>query len=97
MQTPPIDVAYIAQLARLRLTEEETAGFTEDISQVLAYVDVLNRWDTEQTEPMYHPLPTFDALRNDEARPGLSAEQALLNAPQSGQNQIRVPKVVESA
>lgn len=97
MKTPPIDVAYIARLARLRLTEDETARFSEDISQVLDYVGVLNQWDTEGVEPMYHPLPTSDALRQDEARPGLSTEKALLNAPQSAQDQIRVPKVVESA
>lgn len=97
MQTPPIDVNYIARLARLRLTEDETARFTEDITQVLAYVDLLNRWDTEHIEPMCHPLPASDALREDTPRPGLSTEQALMNAPQSGQNQIRVPKVVESA
>lgn len=97
MKTPPIDVAYIARLARLRLTDDETTRFSEDISQVLDYVGVLNRWDTEGVEPMYHPLPTSDALRQDEACPGLSTESALLNAPQSAQDQIRVPKVVESA
>lgn len=97
MKTPPIDVAYIARLARLQLTEDETARFSNDISQVLDYVGLLNRWETDGVEPMYHPLPSFDALRQDEPQPGLSVESVLLNAPQSGQNQIRVPKVVESA
>ena len=97
MNKPLIDVAFIAKLARIELTDEETAQFTDDLSQILDYVTQLQQWDTEGVEPMYHPVPTFDALRSDEPQPGLSTEDALMNAPQSSAQQIRVPKVVESA
>lgn len=97
MNTPLIDVAYIAKLARIELTDEETARFTEDLSQVLDYVTQLQQWDTDGIEPMYHPVPTFDALRSDEPQPGLTPEDALMNAPLASAQQIRVPKVVESA
>ena len=56
-----IDVAYIARLAKLELTEEETSRFSEDLNQVLAYVAQLDQWDTTGVEPMYHPLPVYDA------------------------------------
>ncbi|HIX87484.1 MAG TPA: Asp-tRNA(Asn)/Glu-tRNA(Gln) amidotransferase subunit GatC [Candidatus Akkermansia intestinavium] len=92
-----IDVAYIAGLAKIELTDEETARFTDDLTQVLRYVDQLAQWDIDGVEPMFHPLPTFDALRTDAAGESLSREAALANAPEQEDGQFRVPKVVESA
>lgn len=97
MEQAQIDVAYIAKLAKLELTREETERFSQDLNQVLAYVAQLEKWDTTEVEPMYHPLPTFDALRADTPGTSLSNEAALLNAPQQEDGQFRVPKVVESA
>ena len=96
-KTNLIDVAYIARLAKLDLTPEETARFSEDLNQVLAYVAQLDQWDTTGIEPMYHPLPVFDALREDTPGISLSNEAALSNAPAQEDGQFRVPKVVESA
>lgn len=96
-QTNLIDVAYIARLAKLELTEAETDKFSEDLNQVLAYVAQLEQWDTTNVEPMYHPLPVFDALRKDIPGSSLSNEAALANAPAQEDGQFRVPKVVESA
>lgn len=96
-QTNLIDVAYIARLAKLELTEAETDKFSEDLNQVLAYVAQLEQWDTTNVEPMYHPLPVFDALREDIPGSSLSNEAALANAPAHEDGQFRVPKVVESA
>ena len=96
-QTNLIDVAYIARLAKLDLTPEETTRFSEDLNQVLAYVAQLDQWDTTGIEPMYHPLPVFDALREDTPGISLTNEAALSNAPAQEDGQFRVPKVVESA
>ncbi len=97
MDTPSIDVAYIARLAKLALTPEETARFSEDLNQVLRYVAQLEQWDTTQVEPMYHPLPVFDAVREDIPGTSLSNSAAVANAPAEEDGQFRVPKVVESA
>ena len=97
MESPRIDVAYIAKLAKLELSEEETALLTEDLNQVLGYVAQLEEWDTESVEPMYHPLPTYDAVRADIPGESLSNEAAIANAPAAEDGQFRVPKVVESA
>ena len=97
MEKPRIDVAYIARLAKLDLTPEETASFTQDLGQILDYVAQLEQWDTTGVEPMYNPLPTPDALRADVPGASLSNEAAVANAPAAQEGQFRVPKVVESA
>ncbi len=97
MEPPRIDVAYIAELAKLELSDEERSRFTRDLEQVLAYVAQLEQWDTHDVPPMYHPLEVYDALRADTPGVSLSNEAALANAPQQTDGQFRVPKVVESA
>lgn len=97
MESPRIDVAYIAKLAKLELSEEETALLTDDLNQILGYIAQLEAWDTESVEPMYHPLPTYDAVRADIPGESLSNEAAIANAPAAEDGQFRVPKVVESA
>ncbi len=97
MAQPHIDVSYIARLAKLDLTPDETARFSEDLNQILAYVAQLEQWDTSGVEPMYNPLPTPDALRADVPGESLSNDAATANAPAALDGQFRVPKVVESA
>jgi aspartyl-tRNA(Asn)/glutamyl-tRNA(Gln) amidotransferase subunit C len=67
------------------------------LDKVLNYVTQLQGYDVDGVEPMYHPLPTMDVMREDVVEAGLSTEQALANAPMESADQIRVPKVVESA
>ncbi len=97
MQQALIDVAYIAKLAKLDLSPEETERFSSDLDQVLRYVAQLEQWDTTDVAPMYHPLPLFDAVREDIPGTSLSNEAAIANAPAAEDGQFRVPKVVESA
>lgn len=97
MNETTIDVAYIARLAKLELTPEETEHFTADLNQVLEHIAELSKWDVEGVEPMYHPLPTCDAIRADQPGESLSNKAALANAPAQEDGQFRVPKVVESA
>lgn len=92
-----IDVAYIAGLAKIDLTEQETERFTADLNQILSYVNQLEQWDIEGVEAMTHPLPTCDALRADSPGESLDRQAALANAPAQEDGQFRVPKVVESA
>ena len=94
---PQLDVAYIAELAKLELSAEETKRFSQDLNQVLEHVRKLDTWDTKGVEPMYHPLPAFDALRADVPGESLPNTAALSNAPAAQEGQFRVPKVVESA
>jgi aspartyl-tRNA(Asn)/glutamyl-tRNA(Gln) amidotransferase subunit C len=90
-----LDVAYIAQLARLELTAEETALFQTQLAQVLEHAEKLREVDVEGVEPAAHALPMFDVLREDLPRPGLTQEEALQNAPRAANGLFIVPRVIE--
>lgn len=89
-----LDVAYIARLARLDLTAEETALFQSQLAQVLEHAEKLREVDVEGVEPAAHAVPMFDVLRKDESRPGLTQEEALRNAPRSADGLFLVTKVI---
>ncbi len=90
-----LDVAYVARLARLNLTEEETALFQTQLVQVLEHAAKLHEVNVEGVEPAAHAGPIFDVLREDEVRPGFTQEEALQNAPRAANGLFIVPKVVE--
>ena len=89
------DVRYTAQLARLNLSEEEIATFQSQLSQVLAYVEKLNKVDVSGVDPTAHTNPIFNVLRKDESRDWFTAEEALANAPRQANHLFVVTKVVE--
>ena len=91
MDQTKIDVAYIAKLARIDLTEQETESFTKDLDKILDYIDTLNSYDVSDVEPMFHPVPLMDVLRDDKVGESFEQEAVLNNAPQEGQGQIRTP------
>ena len=90
-----IDVKKTADLARLRLTEEEEAAYSGQLDRILEYVSQLDAVDTSGVEPAAHPHEVFDVLRPDAARPGIGMEATLQNAPRRSADQFLVPKVVE--
>lgn len=92
-----IDVAYVAQLARIDLSEEELKTFETQLSQILDYVEMLSRVDISGVPetPIDPHLPT-NVLRADEPRPSLDRALALALAPQASGHLWVTPKVVES-
>lgn len=96
----PIDrqtIVHVADLARIRLSDEETLRFTGQLSVVLDAVARLGEVDTSAVLPSASVLPLQDVQREDEARPGLTNEQALANAPRGGRDGefFRVQEVLE--
>ena len=87
-------VRHVAHLARLELTDEQVDRLSTELSAILDYVDQLNRLDTDDVEPMAHPLPVHNVFRDDEVEPSLDPETALANAPQREGTFFRVPKVL---
>jgi aspartyl-tRNA(Asn)/glutamyl-tRNA(Gln) amidotransferase subunit C len=91
-------VRYVADLANLRLSEEEVRRFSNDLGQILAYMDKLNELDTSAVAPMAQVLYEAEetaVLREDRERPVLGAEAALANAPVGGGGFFKVPRVIE--
>lgn len=95
MATAHIDVNYVAELARLELTAEESSTFQNQLEAILGYIDKLSELDVEGIEPTAHASPVFDRIREDIALPGITTEDFLKNAPDTAGDQLRVPKVIE--
>ena len=90
-----IDVAHVARLARLNLTEDEIKLLQGQLRRVLEYAEKLREPDSSRMEAAAHAAPIFDVLREDEPRPGFTAGEALSNAPRQANDLFVVPKVVE--
>jgi len=90
-----LDVAYVARLARINLTEAEAKVFQKQLDDVLKYVEKLRLADVAHVEPAAHALPIFNLFREDEPHDWFTAEQALGNAPRQAKGLFIVPKVVE--
>ena len=89
------DVAHIAELARLQLTEAEQERFLGQLSSILDHVAQLQALDTAAIPPTSSVLPPRGALREDEPRPGMGLEALMQNAPDQIARQFRVPPVLD--
>lgn len=88
-------VQYVAGLARLDLSEEETERFTLQLNTVLSYMDKLNELDTSSVECMSHVIDVFNAFRRDMTEESFSQDVTLLNAPEKENGFFKVPKIIE--
>jgi aspartyl-tRNA(Asn)/glutamyl-tRNA(Gln) amidotransferase subunit C len=85
------DVLHVADLSRLALTEEETERLAGQLSAILEAVGKVSELDLSGVEPMSHPLDLVNVWAEDDAKPSLSLEDALANAPQREDGFFRVP------
>ena len=90
-----LNVAYVARLARITLTDDEARTFQKQLDDVLKYVEKLRELDVTGVDPATHTLPVFNVLRDDAPSDWFTAEQALSNAPRQANGLFIVPKVVE--
>jgi aspartyl-tRNA(Asn)/glutamyl-tRNA(Gln) amidotransferase subunit C len=90
-----IDVGYVAKLARMNLSDEETRLFQKQLGDVLKYAEKLREVDVSHVEAAAHAIPVFNVFREDEPCDWFTTEQALNNAPQKANGLFIVTKVVE--
>jgi aspartyl-tRNA(Asn)/glutamyl-tRNA(Gln) amidotransferase subunit C len=111
MKVTDKDVAYVAELANLELTDEERTGMLRDLNSILEYIDRLNELDTSEVPPMAQVSDRNGvddskqgsarfayAIREDVLeglRKSLPHKEALANAPDADEDFFRVPKVIE--
>ncbi|MFC1752221.1 Asp-tRNA(Asn)/Glu-tRNA(Gln) amidotransferase subunit GatC [Thermoproteota archaeon] len=88
-------VKYVANLARISLTEKELEKFSGQLNDILRYIDQLNEVDVSKIPPTAHVLPIKNVKRKDSPRPSFSAKEVLKNAPLKEDTSFKVPKVIE--
>ena len=87
------DVLHVAGLARLQIPEGEVDGVREQLGAILEAVGKVAELDLASVEPTSHPLDLVNQWAEDEPRPSLPREDALLNAPDPADGSFRVPAV----
>jgi len=95
MQLTTDEVRHVAELAKLALTEEEIAQYTEQLSAILDYAARLQEVDTSNVPPTPYILPLTNVMREDEPAPCLTNAEALANAPDHDDGFFRVRAVFE--
>jgi aspartyl-tRNA(Asn)/glutamyl-tRNA(Gln) amidotransferase subunit C len=93
-QLSPEDIAKVASLAKLELSDQELAAVSAKLLNVLDLVAQLNNVDTSGIPEMAHPVDVHSVARTDRLESGLSREAALQNAPQSDGQFFLVPPVL---
>ncbi|MFO7527116.1 MAG: Asp-tRNA(Asn)/Glu-tRNA(Gln) amidotransferase subunit GatC [Ignavibacteriaceae bacterium] len=89
------DVEKIAELARLKFSDDELQSFTKDMNRILEYVEKLKELNTENIEPLSHPNRGTNVFRDDELKNSVQPEEALKNAPDKDDKFFKVPKVIK--
>jgi aspartyl-tRNA(Asn)/glutamyl-tRNA(Gln) amidotransferase subunit C len=88
------DVAHVARLARLALTEDEIESLTRELAAILDHAASVSALDTDGVPPTAHPMPLENVLRPDEVRPGVDRDEVLAQAPAVEDGRFRVPRIL---
>jgi aspartyl-tRNA(Asn)/glutamyl-tRNA(Gln) amidotransferase subunit C len=89
------DVAHVAQLARLHFEDEELERFTNQLNDILTYMEQLNQLDITDVAPTTHAMDLFNVFREDKVSESLPVERALANAPHPSKGCFQVPRIIE--
>jgi aspartyl-tRNA(Asn)/glutamyl-tRNA(Gln) amidotransferase subunit C len=89
------DVAHVAHLARLGLTDDELGRLEGQLNHILDQYAILAQLDTEAIPPTAQTIELENILRDDVAQPSLPVEAVLANAPAREGDYIRVPPVLD--
>lgn len=90
------EVEHICELANIELNENEKEKITEELVDILEYVDKLNELDTKEVEPTAYPVSLKNVMREDGVKSSLSREEVLKNAPDNKKGQFRVPPIMKN-
>jgi aspartyl-tRNA(Asn)/glutamyl-tRNA(Gln) amidotransferase subunit C len=88
------EVAHLARLARLAVTDAELDRFAGQLDVILSAVAKVRDVAADDIEPTSHAVPLTNVFRPDEIRPGLTQRQALSGAPASEEGRFQVPRIL---
>jgi len=89
------EVEHVAKLARLNLSEDEKIKFADQLGKLLDYFNQLKEVDTQNVEPMAHPVQAVNVVREDIITESCSRQEILKNAPQEEDGYFKVPKIID--
>jgi aspartyl-tRNA(Asn)/glutamyl-tRNA(Gln) amidotransferase subunit C len=89
------DVAHLAGLARIDLSDAELDRMVGELGVILESVATVQQAPIDGVEPMSHPMPIVNVTRPDVVRPSLAPEEALAGAPESEQQRFSVPRILD--
>jgi len=89
------DVLHVADLARLALTDDETALYTEQLGKILGYVTKLSDLDTGSIKDTGDVGAAMEGAREDRVAPSLEREKAIMNAPEKARGCFKVPRIID--
>ncbi len=90
-----IDIAKVAGLARISLSDDELATYGAQLEDILEHAERVQALPTEGVEPTSHPLPMVNGFRPDEVIPSLDRDSFLSEAPDAEDGQFRVPRILD--
>lgn len=88
------DVAHLASLARIDLSDDELDRLGAELPAILEHVQVVQQVVGDDVPAMSHPVPVTNVFRADEVRPSLTPEAALSGAPDSEEQRFSVPQIL---
>jgi aspartyl-tRNA(Asn)/glutamyl-tRNA(Gln) amidotransferase subunit C len=91
------DVAKLAALARIEMSEEELVSLSSQFGMILDAVARVQEVNLDGVIATSHPQPIHNVLREDQVRPSLTSEQALSGAPAQEEQRFRVPQILGEA
>lgn len=91
------EVAKVAKLARLRITDVELEQFTDQLGQILEHANDMTSLNLDDVAPTGHPFGLTNVMREDEVRPSLNREAVLAEAPDAREGRFAVPRIMGEA
>jgi aspartyl-tRNA(Asn)/glutamyl-tRNA(Gln) amidotransferase subunit C len=89
------EVAHLARLSRLAVTEEELDRFAGQLDVILHSVARIGDVAAADIVPTSHAVPLTNVYRDDDPRPGLTQQEALSGAPDAFEGRFRVPRILD--
>jgi aspartyl-tRNA(Asn)/glutamyl-tRNA(Gln) amidotransferase subunit C len=93
----PAEVAHVARLARLELTDQELVRYTEQLASMLDHFRDIDALELDDVAPMSQPLPLQNVFRDDVVGPTLDRDEVLAAAPAAESGRFRVPPILGEA
>ncbi|MCI7478330.1 MAG: Asp-tRNA(Asn)/Glu-tRNA(Gln) amidotransferase subunit GatC [Selenomonadales bacterium] len=95
MKVTKKDLENVAVLSRLAIPADKEEQYTNQLNDVLTYMENLNSINTDDVQPIAHVLPISNVFRDDVVKESLDRDLALSNAPLKDDGYFKVPKILE--